>query len=238
MRTCTFLKLLVSGGFAFMPLMASAAIEIVGTRVIYPMGAPNVTINLNNVGAVPSLVKSWVDDGDAKAEPGSVDVPFLLTPPLTRIEPKEGQALRLKYVGGNLPQDRESVYWLNVLDIPPETDSEQDHISFAIRSRIKIFVRPKNLAGSPEKAVESLNWQLLREGAQCALQAHNASAFHVSVARITVPGQNNVAGKMIAPQSSERYELAQCPAATTGMQVRTVSDYGGLIDADIAIVTP
>ncbi|MGE8635641.1 MAG: fimbria/pilus periplasmic chaperone, partial [Achromobacter piechaudii] len=40
-----------------------------------------------NAGQRPILVQSWLDAGDADADPARVSVPFLLTPPVFRLDP-------------------------------------------------------------------------------------------------------------------------------------------------------
>lgn len=47
---------------------ASADIVISGTRIVYPESSKDVIVNLDNRGAKPLLVQSWLDDGrDEKA---------------------------------------------------------------------------------------------------------------------------------------------------------------------------
>src|SRR5579871_899957 len=99
---------------------AQAAITITGTRVIYPAQNREVNVRLNNVDSRPVLVQAWLDDGDAAAAPNEIKVPFTLLPSVFRVEPHRGQALRIMFAGGDMPTDRESVYWLNVLEIPPK----------------------------------------------------------------------------------------------------------------------
>ncbi|MBO7942204.1 fimbria/pilus periplasmic chaperone, partial [Streptomyces sp. S9] len=76
---------------------AQAEVTIAGTRVVYPAQQREVAVKLNNVGARPALVQVWVDDGDPKQSPDTSKAPFLVSPPVVRIEPGKGQALRLVY---------------------------------------------------------------------------------------------------------------------------------------------
>ncbi|WP_043219895.1 fimbrial biogenesis chaperone, partial [Burkholderia gladioli] len=88
--------------------IADASVVIGGTRVIYGAGEPEVTIKLSNEGQSPALVQSWVDAGDTKSEPSTTKVPFVVTPPISRIDPSKSQTLRIVYTGEPLPKDRES----------------------------------------------------------------------------------------------------------------------------------
>jgi len=59
-------------------------------------------------------VQSWVDSGGKNR----AKAPFLITPPLFRLDAKEDNVLRVVRTGGNLPGDRESLYWLNIKPFP------------------------------------------------------------------------------------------------------------------------
>ena len=124
-------------------MSAQASVVIGGTRVIYPGSAREVTVRLNNVGRDPSLVQVWGDRGDASVLADEADAPFVIMPPIFRIEPAGSQALRMTYTREPLPQDKETVFWLNVLDIPPSPPStgagDANLMQIAVRTRIKIF---------------------------------------------------------------------------------------------------
>lgn len=79
----------------------------------------SVSVRLENKGNSHLLVQSWLDTGDDNAEPGSINVPFTATPPVSRIDAKRGQTIKLMYTGSTvLPSDKESVFWFNVLEVP------------------------------------------------------------------------------------------------------------------------
>ncbi|EKK8734914.1 fimbria/pilus periplasmic chaperone, partial [Salmonella enterica] len=86
---------------------ARASIVIMGTRVVYPEQKKSINVQLHNGENSPSLVQVWLDTGDASASPDSVRVPFVITPPVSRVEPGTGQTLRIMYTGEPLPRDRE-----------------------------------------------------------------------------------------------------------------------------------
>lgn len=217
-----------------LPGISQANVVITGTRVIYRQGDREVTVKLDNVGKEPALVQAWVDNGDAKSSPTTATAPFLLTPPIFRIDPAKGQTIRLIFSGEKLPTDRESVFWLNVLDIPPvPKDAESNYVQLAIRSRIKIFYRPSKLPGSPEESARNLRWSLLTQGKEQVLRAQNTSAYFVSMnyAAIEINGKEyRTDGGMIAPQSSADFiikDIKTKPADNTPVKYESVNDYGG-----------
>jgi len=88
---------------------------IVGrTRVIYDADKREATLSVkNNADNNPFLIQSWVDAGGEKTRG-----PFIITPPLFRLNAQQESNLRISYNGSVLPTDRESVFYINVKAIP------------------------------------------------------------------------------------------------------------------------
>lgn len=192
---------------------ALAGITITGTRIIYPAAEREVTVRLNNRADQPALVQAWIDDGDARQPLDKIEVPFVLLPPVSRVEAHKGQTLRMMYTGNNLPTTQESIFWLNVLDIPP-TDKKlagKNQLQMAMRSRIKIFFRPRSLSEDGAKqAAAGLIW---RKGSKSdRLTATNPSPYFVNVSRVTADALSGrqiatQRGEMLAPGATEEFIL-------------------------------
>lgn len=112
---------------------AQAGIVITGTRVIYPSDKEFVSVQLTNVGEQIALVQSWIDDKDIITDPTTTKAPFIVTPPITTIEASRGQSLRVIFnQKQKLASDRETLFWLNVLDIPAKPEAGKNYLQFAI----------------------------------------------------------------------------------------------------------
>ncbi|MGY3902290.1 fimbria/pilus periplasmic chaperone [Aeromonas lusitana] len=219
-----------------LPWQAWSYVQISGTRVIYPASAREVTLELINKGTTPSLVQVWLDAGDRRIQPGVETLPFLITPPITRIEAQRGQSLRLAYLGQGLPQDRESVFWLNVLEVPPSTKASQagqNQVQLAFRSRIKLFYRPEGLAGDVERSAHQLSWRLVRQGQGYALRASNPSRYHVSISNLELQtadakAYSNLSGGMVAPGGSLDFPVERLAGTVHAKAVTFywLNDYG------------
>lgn len=215
---------------------AQANVLIGGTRVVFPAKDGEVTVRLTNDNDHPVLVESWIDRGDAHSTPDSVDVPFLITPPLFRMEPNKEQSLRIVFTHEQLPTDRESLFWLNVLEVPPKPSGPQAEgqniLQLALRSRIKFFYRPNGLQGDPLKAPSALTWKVVAVGKGFALEAHNPTPYYVTVSDVSVAtGGNNASTEtgMVAPLSDLRLELhgvTQKPAAGSAISFSAINDFG------------
>lgn len=230
----TVLSLLLGSLFS----VAHAEIIIHGTRVIYASDAREVTVQLSNDGNQPVLVQSWMDQGDASQSPEEADVPFVISPPITRVEAEKGQGLRITAlpIANQLPQNQESLFWLNVLDIPPRPtvngENPENYLQLAIRSRIKFFYRPSQIRGSIVEAAEKMKW--LVQGDQLLIE--NPTPFHMTVTEIQQRVSGNMVnivdeGRMLAPFSKETVSLQSND--TTQMRFFILNDYGTRVMRDI-----
>lgn len=221
--------------------LAQASVVIGATRVIYPAQESEVTLRLTNSGALPALIQAWVDSGDVSSAPSNIHVPFIVTPPMSRIDPSKAQTLRIVYTGEPLPTEHESVFWLNVLDIPPKPnaeDADSNKIQLAFRTRIKLFFRPSGLQGQSDEAAARLSWQLTHQDGKLAIQAHNPTPFHVSLTEVHVHSAGQVAtfdeGDMIGPGKTRVFLLKGQASNAPGASVhhRSLNDYGGPVEGE------
>lgn len=226
-----FKKMLIAATLAATFNSAMANVVILGTRAVYPAGQQSINIQLDNVGSKAALVQSWLDKGDEHSSPDSVSskVPFLITPPVTRINPNQSQTLRVVHTGEAMPQDRESIFYLNVLDIPPKpTESEvqgQNFLQMSIRSRIKFFYRPA-LAMKVTEAPEKVEWTL--SGNQ--LIAKNPTPYYLTFSDVNavVKGREVRVDRveMVAPFSSITLPIKGAQGANS-VKWQIINDYGG-----------
>lgn len=228
--------------------VARASVVIGGTRVVFPAQQGEVTVRLSNASEHPALVEAWIDTGNPKSTPENVSTPFLITPPLFRMEPHKDQSLRILYTQGNqpLPTDRESLFWLNVLEIPPKPTGAQfagrNYLQFAIRSRLKFFYRPAGLAGDAPKASDKLTFKKA-SGQTAALEVHNPTPYYVTISSLSLGKDSKPLTEingMVAPFGDLQLSLkglAQAPVAGTPVLFDTINDYGAA-DAHKGTVTP
>lgn len=219
------------------PIAANASLTFSTTRVIFQGHEREAGIRAQNGSDVPALVQAWIDDGDRAASPANAKSPFILRPPIFRVDGGRSQVLRIVLAGQAPRQDRESLFWLNAREIPATTKSDDQAgddavLTLAVRTRLKLFYRPKGLtATAAAKAPAQLKWQVVSEGTQRFLQATNGTPFHVNVIKVTAGGGNlDPDGKPIAPFSAQRYELAgaQRTALPQKVTFEYVNDHGGV----------
>lgn len=223
---------LLAGMFCF---GASANIMLNGTRVIYPASEKEVTVKITNNDKTAVLVQNWVDTGDVNATPETINAPFILTPPMNRIDPGKGQTMRLTYTGSHEAQDKETLFFLNVLEIPPirKDVANPNQVQVAFRTRIKMFYRPDGLKPDAKTAAESIKW-VAHDG---KLQAVNDSPYYVTLVQVRV-NNNKALADMVAPHGTMDVSFKNGKvAASHGDKVSYdyINDWGAVKSAETAL---
>lgn len=218
---------------ASLPAVSSASVIISGTRIIYPGNESEVVVALRNEGITPVVAQMWLEKSSDGIRPGGDGLPFLLTPPLARIESKSGQSIRIAQVNAKeLPQDRESVFWFNVLEVPPRDKKGEglNKVKVAFRSAVKLFYRPQGLPGNPGEAARGLSWSAVAVDGGYALRATNSAAYAVNVGQVsvTVAGKtySNADGGTVLPKQSYDFRLKGLSSAPKEVSYKWLNDYG------------
>ena len=213
-------------------LPAHAGIVIYGTRIIYPAEKNEVLVQLMNQGERSSLVQSWIDDGDMTLPPEKINVPFLLTPPVAKVAANSGQQLKIKKMPNMLPNNKESLFYLNVLDIPPNNPANagKNVLKFAMQNRIKLFYRPKGIASVNKSTFSKLS--LKRTGSSYSI--NNDAANWVTVTEVKANDVKiNNESIMLAPLSSADVTLKS--ANTNQYKITIIDDHGNYISDNVSL---
>lgn len=230
-----FMKRIILFGFLLLVgLLANAkgGFSLGATRVIYLSNKNNVTVSVYNTAQnVPLLIQSWVSDKNSNKT-----VPFVITPPLYR-QDNGSNILRIIRTGGNLPNDRESLFYINIKAIaasPTPFRANQDNsegisskINIAFVNQIKLFYRPSALQAEAVKAYEKLIFS--HQGK--ILLIKNPTPFYITLKSLFVNNhdllniKNNDNKEMLAPFSQEEFYLIE--QAKGQVKYTVINDFGG-----------
>ncbi|WP_244115772.1 fimbrial biogenesis chaperone [Burkholderia cepacia] len=204
-----------------------AGISLNGTRVVYTAQSKEASVLVRNPSKQDVMIQSWLESDDQKS-----DLPFAITPSLSRLGAEKQQTLRIFYAGQGLPTDRESVFWLSVQEIPQKSDGENT-LQVAVRQRIKLFYRPANLASNPEDAAKQLQWRWRAAGGKYGMEVVNASPYYVSLVRATLNSgaqAHPINTEMIPPQSTRQLSVnnynGQSLAPGAKVNFESINDFG------------
>ncbi|CAI8811183.1 molecular chaperone [Pseudomonas zeae] len=195
-----------------------AGVMAESTRVIYLEGQKERTLMLANTNAYPVLVQVWTNHGEAELAPQQALTPLIVVPPVFRLQPGALQGLRLIMNGEHLPADRESVFWLNIYEVPPTLSKiprPVPRVAVAMNTQMKVFYRPKAIATIPKDLPSALRFRLQASGERRCLSVHNSSPYHASFSSLKLVSEGNEqpvtpAQDMMTPPLSDRcYGLPQ-----------------------------
>lgn len=207
--------------FCSLPV-AQAGVEIGGTRVVYDGKMKQATIGINNPDDKPYLIQSWVNKRADSDDAGEM---FVTTPPLFRLEPHSQNSVRIALTGSTLPQDRESVYWLNIKSIPSTDKNAGNDLKIAVKNTMKLFYRPAGLPGDPATAYQKVEFKQ-RDG---KLFAFNPTAYSVSFYDVKINGVALQDPLMVLPK--EEVSLGSISAKSPEISWRAINDFGGISEA-------
>lgn len=215
----------------------NASIIMTGTRVIFPSNTTERIIQFKNPDPQPYVVQLQITTENNAPDNNA---PFTLVPPVFRMEPHSGHSVRLLANGTEgLPQDKESIFYLNFTQLPALKSSQQEknQLVIAVTSRVKIFHRPLTLTGKSSEAYQSLKFNLQKN----AVAVNNPTGFYITVRKTELEmGKNSLTlaeSVMIPPKSTIQWHTARKITTLNGASLKLilVNDYGADITRKIRL---
>jgi len=206
-----------------------SAVALDRTRVIFNSGQKNVSLTITNKNAqLPYLAQGWIENDQSQ----KVALPFVVLPPVQRLEPGKTSQVRIEALPevAKLPQDRESLFYFNLREIPPKSE-KPNVLQLALQSKIKLFYRPEGIILSD---TEKMNqpWQekltLTKQGDQYI--AKNPTPFYVTIIGATSTVDKPITKKfdsvMVAPFGENALGVSTAQLGSSPV-LTYINDYGG-----------
>lgn len=169
----------------------------------------------------------WLDSDASNANKG---VHFVAHPQLFKLDVGAKQVVRLFQTNTPLPQDRESLFWINVQEIPPKDKSGKSALVMSFRTRIKLIHRPDSILQQRVDAEKQITWSI--QGQQVTL--YNPTPYYLAVSRINVNGVDIKIEKKKALTPFSQQQLTTLPVLNIKqMSVAAIDDYGATVSYDI-----
>lgn len=211
-----------------MNMSAIASIQIFATRLLFEEHKKETAVRIENTSADAVLIQTWLEHNTTNTEKNA-PLPFFVTPPLSRLEGAQQNTLRVRRTGAALPADRESVFWLNVKEIPQVVKAD-NVLQFSINTRIKVFFRPTALTVCAKDAYTKLHWAVIKKENNLALEANNPTPCFITLARLTMNEQEKITitgAQMISPFDKVVYDLGQKTATDVKyVNYQTINEHG------------
>ncbi|HBO24377.1 MAG TPA: molecular chaperone [Providencia sp.] len=216
------LKLIVST-LILISTYTQASLSVDRTRIIYDEANKGVSVVVENIDKnAPYLLQSWIENSQGQ----KISEPLIALPLLQRIEPAQKKQVRISISKNDLalPKNQESLFYFNVLGIPPKTQLE-NAVEIVIQSRFKLFYRPSGLTKYPNG-----DWQkeLKLEKVGKSLKLTNPTPYHVVIININdslkkVPNFQEI---VVKPNDKVTYSLSEKQQGLSSIAITYIDDYG------------
>lgn len=204
-----------------------AAVSLSGTRLIFDGRFQEASLDVINQSAHEVLIQAWLsepDNADGNPDTVGAELPFVLTPHLSRLDRGARQTLRVLYQGQGMPHNIESLLHMYVLEIPRRSDAT-NQLSIAIRQRINLFYRPAGLTEEPAETAHRLRWTL---AAGPSLRVSNPTVYHAALQDVRLDGVTASDYLLLAPGASHDLPLARATGSRQ-LSFKLLNDYGGVV---------
>ncbi|MDT3253736.1 fimbria/pilus periplasmic chaperone [Serratia sp. root2] len=228
MRNSVLKSAVVTGALlgALVAQQAQAAIALDRTRVIFDGSQTSVSLSVSNQNKqLPYLAQGWIEDDQGN----KIQSPLTVLPPVQRIEPGKPSQVKIQALptAKLLKQDRETVYYFNLREIPPKS-TKPNTLQIALQTRIKLFYRPTAIAMDKSAPPPQEQLTLTKQGDKYVV--NNPTPYYVTLVDAAVkkggPGIKNFEPMMVPPKGS--LPLTVSAASVGGSPALTyVNDYGG-----------
>lgn len=211
----------------FISMAAHSAVTLDRTRIIFPGTEKSINITISNDNPEEAyLAQSWIEDLQGnKLTKGAI----LATPPLQRIEPNSYSLVRLSTTPElhKLPQDRESVFYFNLREVPPKS-TDGNTLQIALQSRVKLFYRPNSILSEAEtKWTHKVTHKVTLTKTAQGYRVNNITPFNLTIIGF---GNSKAAAEknpfdvvMVPPKST--HDIASSILSTPYLTY--INDYGG-----------
>ncbi|MEQ5347123.1 molecular chaperone [Proteus sp. WDL240414] len=168
--------------FTLITHFTHASVVLERTRLILSTNKSIISLQVFNRSEQPTLIQSWVDEGNIASTPETTTAPFIVIPPMAKITANGGLQLKIQQLENRLPKDRESVFYLNVLDIAPKPENKENlsTLQLALQPRIKLFYRPAQLKLTTEDVLKKIG--ITHNGEY--LEINNPTAYYFTISKI------------------------------------------------------
>ncbi|EJH1462598.1 fimbrial chaperone, partial [Escherichia coli] len=154
-------------------------------------------------------------------------------PPFFKVGAKQKQIIRIMKTDSSLPVERESLFWLNVQEVPPKPSIKEGSVlAIAMNSRVKLIYRPSSIKDGRENAEKKLT--MVQKGDITWIK--NPTPYYMAIVGVQTNGKEL---KLNDQVTKELTLLAPFSSVSLGISVRgnlkiaAINDWGGVQNYEI-----
>ncbi|HFU8901468.1 TPA: fimbrial chaperone [Escherichia coli] len=206
-----------------------AAFSLNATRYIYESDKHNVSVTVSNNADKAFGGQVWIENSTQGN--GVYMVP---QPPFFKVGAGQKQVVRILKTNSNLPEDRESLFFLNVQEIPPKPEAKDGSnvLSIAMNTKVKLIYRPQSIKNGRQNAEKQLRLEQ-RDG---KTWLKNPTPYYFAVVKVTHNGKEvnlSEKAKMDIARLAPFSDVPLGNKITGTIKISAVNDWGGVDSYDI-----
>ena len=148
----TMRKFFISASLLLFTASSHAAFVLNSTRYVFDEKRDNISVQVDNQSTQEYGGQIWIENQDQNDK----NVYFVPSPTFFKVADQHKQILRILKINDVLPRDKESLFWINIQEIPKAPKDGINALSIALHTQVKMFYRPEALKEKRENAEQNI----------------------------------------------------------------------------------
>ncbi|ALB56063.1 Chaperone protein fanE precursor [Cronobacter universalis NCTC 9529] len=148
----TVRKFFISASLLLFTASSHAAFVLNSTRYVFDEIRENISVQVDNQSTQEYGGQIWIENQDQNDK----NVYFVPSPTFFKVADQHKQILRILKINDALPKDKESLFWINIQEIPKAPKEGMNALSIALHTQVKMFYRPDALKEKREGAEQNI----------------------------------------------------------------------------------
>lgn len=216
----------------FISTYATSSINIDRSRIIINADDKRSSFSLVSSDETPTLIQMWIDNGDPSVSPENIATPIIITRPVFKINPGQVYSTDLLVVSrDNLPKDRESMFFLNIFQIPSTKKTnianlKKQDITVFLRLRVKAFVRPNGVGPINKEELNKIEFKIERLANDSYLSISNPTPWNVTMLDLKSAKVSILQNLVLEPKSNKKIKLSSDKINADNISFYVLNDFG------------
>ncbi|MBE4812115.1 MULTISPECIES: fimbrial chaperone [unclassified Enterobacter cloacae complex] len=148
----TLRNIFISASLLLFTASGHAAFVLNSTRYVFNEKRENISVQVDNQSSQEYGGQIWIENQDQNDK----NVYFVPSPTFFKVADQHKQILRILKINDALPKDKESLFWVNIQEIPKAPKGGMNALSIALHTQVKMFYRPDILKDKRENAEQNV----------------------------------------------------------------------------------
>ena len=175
-------KFFISASLLLFTASSHAAFVLNITRYVFDEKRENISVQVDNQSTQEYGGQIWIENQDQNDK----NVYFVPSPTFFKVADQHKQILRILKINDALPKDKESLFWINIQEIPKAPKDGVNALSIALHTQVKMIYRPDILKDKRENAEKNI--KLINDESSTVL--FNDSPYYFALINVKQNGKN------------------------------------------------